>query len=140
MKILKYVLPVAITLAVIIILPFIFSFVKINIENSSKIILRYNYLDSNIRKSIFNKNEIMEIEILFREKELYNDEECWCFFDKNISITFIGKNNKVTLYPALDGYNGFKIKGTGKFMVISEENNKTLIEILEKHSFILPLF
>ena len=138
-KTIKRIVPVAIIVAVIVILLFAFPSVNINIENSSKIILSYNYLDNNIKKSIFNENEIREIEILFEENDIDDDETCWCFFDKDISITFVGKNNKVTLYPALDGYSGFKIKETKKFMVIPEENNRTLIEILGRHNFILSL-
>ena len=137
---LRCILSVVIVSTIAIFLLFLSSCTRVNLKNTSEIILKYNYLDINVVKNIINESEIQEIENLFKNNKINYDDLCWCFYDKNISITFINKNNTITLYPALDGYNGFKTEGGSDLIIISEEKNKKLIAVLEKYNFIIPLF
>jgi len=136
MNLVKYIPIVSIVTAVAAILFFILPR-KIEIPESSEVILVYNYLDIKIYENIYDKSAIRELKMLFNGTVIKDSPSCG--FSENISITFIGKN-KLMLCPALDGCPLIRIGTTDKYLIISQETRTQLDAFLERYGFKFPAF
>jgi hypothetical protein len=120
----------------LILLKLFYSIEYIEIENSSSIILKYSYMEIKIEEILYKKDEIKELENIFN-RSIYCSDYPACFFDENISLTFINDNERITLYPALDGCNTFKDFDKNKYLSIGDKKRKKLDNILKRYNFIL---
>jgi hypothetical protein len=126
---------IPIILIILVIIVFIFFQKKIEIPESSEVILIYNYIDIKIYENIYDKNEIIELKALLNGNVIKDNPSCG--FSESISITFAGNKNLV-LCPALDGCNLIRIGTTNKYINISQKNRLKLNEYLKKYGFNFP--
>ena len=136
MSILKYIPILSIVTAVAVILFFILPR-KIEILESSEVILIYDYFDIKIYENIYDESAIRELKMLFNGTVIKDSPSCG--FSDNISITFIGKNG-LMLCPALDGCPLIKVGTTDKYLIISQETRTQLDAFLERYGFKFPAF
>jgi hypothetical protein len=108
---------------------------KIEIPESSEVILEYNYLGIKIYKSIYDESEIRELKTLLHGTAIKDSPSCG--FSEGISITFTGKN-RLVLCPALDGCPLIRIGVTGKYLLIPQESRMRLNAFLGKYGFKFP--